>query len=231
MARKLIFTQSSGFVYSQYTEYTVPLMKRYAEKIGADLLHDHLDKKPKYPLFGKFKVGDLLGEWDRVLFLDCDILVRPDSPDIFGIVPEGRFAALNEGSWCGSGDIEPRRDLLDKAATAFGISTTDFDMTTGYFNGGVFMADRVHKDLFDMPSDNKFMEEVTAEQNVINLRLAQKGHKTYSLPLCFNAMPWRWSTHYIDDNYFIHYAGMKPAMRMHFIEDGYRHIMANYILP
>lgn len=228
MSKKLVYTQSSGFVYSQYSVMTTPFMKLYADKIGANFIHEHSEKKPKYPLFAKFRVSELLEDYDRILFLDCDIIVRPDSPDLFSIIPENLFAAFNEGSWCTPEEAEARMYLVKKASLFLKENIDDFDFYKQYFNGGVFLVSKVHQPLFKMPDDSSFMSEVTAEQNVLNIRLAKSAFKTRSLPSCFNAMPWKWSNRFIDDNYFIHFAGLPTSQRTGLMSSCCDYVKTNY---
>lgn len=209
----LVYTAHSGFVYGRYAEVTNPLMRRYAERVGADFLTKSCDRKSPYPLFDKYRVGTLLDEYDRVLWLDTDVLVRPDAPDLFALVPEGRFAALNEGAWCDDRELAVRDGLVREAAEAFGEPAAGFDIRRWYFNAGVFLADRSHRGLFRRPADHPLMTKVTSEQTLLNIRLAAGGYRTYSLPLCFNAMPWRWSAAPLEDSYFVHYAGLASAER------------------
>lgn len=222
--KKLVFTESSGLVFAQFAPYTVPLMKRYAEKIGADFLYDEKERKLKFPLYGKYKVYDLLDEYDRIIFLDIDILVRPDSPDLFFLVPEGRFGAFCEGSWCNDAELVARFEYLKMIADTYRLDISDFEITRDYFNAGMFVIDKSHKHLFEMPVDHPVMSAITSEQNLLNIRLKQSRAKTYHLPICFNAMPWQWSRWYIDDNYFIHHAGGKPAERVKNIARDYEYI-------
>lgn len=224
MSKNLIYTISSGRVHGIYAQLSVPLMERYAQRCGADFKYDQEDLK--YPLFGKFKVGNLLDQYDRVLYLDCDILVRPDSPDLFKIVPEDSFAAFNEGSWCSFDEIKTRVGLIGTAAQMLGIDTREFQMFCHYFNGGVFLANRSHQHLFVLDHDDPRLHEITVEQNFMNLRLYASKTKTYSLPICFNAMSWRWPAEYIAENYFIHYAGLEPGKRFAMMKDDYPKICA-----
>lgn len=65
----------------------------YAEQVNADLiisdeLHYPLKiNEPKYaasPAWSeKMRIGDLLQDYDRVLYLDSDIVVKPDARDVF----------------------------------------------------------------------------------------------------------------------------------------------------
>ncbi len=214
MSKNLVFTETSGLVFGEFAPYTVPLMKSYADKIGADFLYDQKERKLKFPLFGKYKIFDLLEEYDRILFLDIDILIRPDSPDLFELVPTDHFAAFCEGAWCTDAELTARQSYINKIANTYNIDCSNFDMTCDYFNAGMFLVDKNHKPVFEMPVDNDVMSEVTSEQNLINLRVKSMGIKTYHLPICFNSMPWQWSRWYIHDSYFIHHANGKPIERV-----------------
>jgi lipopolysaccharide biosynthesis glycosyltransferase len=222
--KKLVFTETSGLVFSQFAQHTIPWMKKYADKIGADFLYDEKEKKLKYPLFGKYKVYDLLEEYDRILFLDIDILIRPDSPDIFELTPEDKFAAFCEGSWSNDQELLARLVYLKNIADAYGIDFSNFDMTFDYFNAGVFVASKCHKEIFSMPEENPIMSQITSEQNLLNLRLKSGGFKAYHLPICFNSMPWQWSRWYLNDSYFIHHAGGKPFDRVKAIEKDVKYL-------
>jgi lipopolysaccharide biosynthesis glycosyltransferase len=228
MSKNLIFTEASGFVFSRFSELSVPLMKNYAHKTGADFIYNEKDRKTKYPLFGKYQIFDLFDQYDRILFLDIDILVRPDSPNIFEIVPDKKFAALAEGSLCDDGELLARKELLDKIALAYKLEASSFDITKNYFNAGVFLAEKSHKNLFSMPLENSIMSEITSEQNLLNLRLIHSNAKTYHLPMCFNYMPFRWSRWYLDDGYFIHYAGMPTDIRFQTMKEDINYIINNF---
>ena len=79
--------------YEAMKKYTIPSAKRYAAKIGADYISinepvdeiNHIKNiyaqsvAMKLFLFREF----LKTDYDRLLFLDCDILVKGESPDIF----------------------------------------------------------------------------------------------------------------------------------------------------
>lgn len=214
MSKNLVFTETSGFAFAQLAEISVPFMENYARKVGADFLCDSKEKKLKYPLFGKYKVHDLLDEYDRVLFLDVDILIRPDSPNLFEIVPENSYAAFMEGGWCSEEELRIRLNLLKKLADVYDISVPDLDMAKEYFNAGVFLASKQHGFLFELPPENPIMNQMVSEQNLLNIRLKKENCKIYHLPICFNSMPWKWSRWYIKEDYFIHYAGMEIENRI-----------------
>jgi lipopolysaccharide biosynthesis glycosyltransferase len=215
----LIYTVSSGDIHGLYSKLTVPLMEEYAKKCKADFRYDTVSVE--YPLFAKYHVGELLESYERVLYLDCDILVRPDSPNLFEIVPEACYAAFNEGSWCLENEINTRAKEVRDIAAVFQCKVEGFNLYRDYYNGGVFLANASHKGLFKIDHTDPAMQRITAEQNLLNLRLFSDKVKIYCLPICFNAMPWRWPVQYLWENYFIHYAGMEPEKRYAIMSEDY----------
>ena len=49
-----------------------------------------------HPHYDKWQIYDLIADYDRVLFLDADVIIRPDCPDLFAMVPTECFAGENE---------------------------------------------------------------------------------------------------------------------------------------
>lgn len=215
---KLVFTQSSGYVYGRLAEIAVPFMQEYAHKVGAEFLYECQELKSKYPLFDKYKTGELLVLYDQILFLDCDILIHPQSPDVFEIAGDD-FAAFNEGGICDEAELAARQHYLEMAEEKFSISVPEFNMQTSYFNCGVFVVSGKHQPLFEKPLEGPHLNQLTAEQNLMNLRLVKNGYKTRSLSYQFNAMPFRWTQNYMNENYFVHFAGLKPSIREDMMRD------------
>jgi alpha-N-acetylglucosamine transferase len=87
-------------------------MQHYASRHGLDF-HD-IEPVSSQPLnFGEIQLVKLaamrqaLAVYERVIWIDSDVLVRPDSPNLLDLVPENRFGAFDEisryrllgGSW------------------------------------------------------------------------------------------------------------------------------------
>lgn len=77
--------------YREITDMTYPLLKHYARKCGAEFFEIAERKYPAWPAnYEKFQVYDLArergDEWS--IFLDCDALVHPNTPDFTQIVPK-----------------------------------------------------------------------------------------------------------------------------------------------
>jgi len=93
-------TLAIGGYYEKMGNITHPLMKKYADKIGVDFLcisnfgvTDITALPPKYE---KFQIFDFFDKYDRILFIDTDIIVNPDAPDIFDYCPAECFGAVSE---------------------------------------------------------------------------------------------------------------------------------------
>jgi len=90
-----IFSICVGNFYKDICQITYPTIKDYANKINADFLII-TETDLKYPHYAKFEIKSLLDKYDRVLYLDSDILINPNSPDIFNIVSEDKIGMLDE---------------------------------------------------------------------------------------------------------------------------------------
>lgn len=52
-------------------------------------IDDYIDKDKKRDIYSqKLLIPDYLREYEQVLFLDLDIIISPDCPDIFALMPE-----------------------------------------------------------------------------------------------------------------------------------------------
>ncbi len=103
MEKRAIVTLCIGDNAEKFGKYSHQAMKLYATRINADFIK--LDepkinfksaKKFNPILFEKYQVHDILAIYDRVLFLDTDILVTPHAPDIFNIVPIDKIGGVFE---------------------------------------------------------------------------------------------------------------------------------------
>lgn len=194
--------------WRRIADLTIPTFRRYAEKVGADLVE--LPRGHGHILLDKFGVKNLLDQYDQVLYVDADIIIRDDCPNLFDLVPNGKFAAHNEINRID--DI--KRDLLDHRRRVAAENQLDINIDDEvYFNMGVFLVDRSHKSLFDVLP--KSCEHLT-EQAWLNLRLQQLGTPTMELPQCFNGTAQRYRR-YLEEYFVVHYAGDSLDRRLEYI--------------
>ena len=88
--RKTLYTLNVDNYAPRICEVTYPLLKRYAEKIGAEFFVITERKSPTLPpVIEKLQIYDLARERgdDWICFFDSDALVHPDMPDVTEICP------------------------------------------------------------------------------------------------------------------------------------------------
>lgn len=219
MKNNVIFTVSIGNQY-KYT-HCIDSIKQYSIKCDADflILTDYQinfvkdSREGPYTHFEKFYFLRLLSKYDRLLFLDADILVTPHARNIFDIYNNKElFYAFDENSnqpymdrdWC----ISP---MLEEVP---GWPKNSHNKRQ-YFNSGVFIASNYHKNL--LPSEitlpNNPHIYAYHDQTFFNYLIQKNNIKFTSIDENFNRMflekPDPTNSRYGAD--FIHYAGTCPT--------------------
>lgn len=86
--KKAIYSIAVGETYLKLADITVPIMKQYALDTDCDFfLYSEADLDEEYvdPYCLKYKGMRELNEYDRLLFLDIDVYIKTNSPNIFDI--------------------------------------------------------------------------------------------------------------------------------------------------
>jgi arginyl-tRNA--protein-N-Asp/Glu arginylyltransferase len=89
--KKTVFTLNVDNYAPEITELTYPLIKRYADKIGADFYTIKKRKFPKFPpVYEKLQIYELAQEMenDWNIYIDSDALVHPDMMDVTNHIPK-----------------------------------------------------------------------------------------------------------------------------------------------
>lgn len=77
-----------GINYNNYWEFSSASCKRYAEKYGFDYLLINPTEEEwipwfiSEPQFDKFRAIELLKDYDAVIYVDTDIIIKPNSPNV-----------------------------------------------------------------------------------------------------------------------------------------------------
>lgn len=206
-----------------YREFTIPTIEKYAERIQADF-HLITDDNRKFPnhkhTYEKFQINDFLDQYDRVLWVDCDIIVKPDvTENIFNIVPKEQLGVL----WDGKHFREHRtkRRLL-KEIHQIQKGLGDISWKYGYFNAGVMVFSQEHKILFKDGFEYALPLKIWTwnDQSVFNYHRAKYKVKTYALQPKWNAMNNKVNPKWLINNAnFAHFSGRIQKKNMNnFIE-------------
>ena len=209
MKKRLIVTIMFGNDPSFY--FAKKTFKEYAKKVDADFLcytkPSHIftafgkDKRSYDALFQKISLGNHTFEYERVLYIDADILITPHAKNIFDLYPDNsKIYMFNEGL------VSDRSDELNLISNRLNYALND----KNYFNAGVillpyktdfFSAIRIHDLEFFLKNSAWF------DQTYVNFKYRINNLKAENLDREFNCMRQK------DDKdkrflaSFIHYAG------------------------
>lgn len=190
------------------------LMVAYAERWGLDLVvlreaqvRVRLAKRhPRHRLsYEKLQLGRLLELYERLLYVDGDILIHPAAPDIFASVPETALGCVRD-------DVGPdawkRQAEMERAQRKLGRLEGELPP---YFNAGVMVLSQAHRELF-AASRPPLRRGRWPEQTYFNYQAARLGLKRAYLDPRFNWLPqhhpeWAQRREVRQQGYFIHYAG------------------------
>ena len=203
LQKKAVVTLAMGVEYNAIAQLTHPSIKDYAKKIGADfhVITERAYRQNVSVGYEKLQLREMLNDYHRILFIDTDIIVRPDTPDLFTFVPEGWFGAFNEGEW-----MPERIKSLDMTCKELGLSAPHFK--NQYYNTGVMVFEQRHQDVFQDPP--VFVDHFY-EQSYLNIMLARNLCKMRNLSSSFNRMSFMDAMKLTKDHYLeshiVHYAG------------------------
>jgi lipopolysaccharide biosynthesis glycosyltransferase len=203
---RLIVTRADDGI-KEMTDITLPIMRGYAEKCGADfkvLSHTPdvktYDNKPHYRIL---EVYDLFEKYDRILCLDCDMLISKDCPNLFDIVPEDMIGSIYEDKATRKAD---RLQRIQHIQRVFG----DVGWKENYTNAGTFMMSKMHRDIF-LPVNEKYWGERGSVDVHLSYNIHKYNFKVFELDYKWNHMTMfseSWNNHANRfDSHIIHYAG------------------------
>lgn len=194
-----VVTITTGDLYNKIARITHPFLKKYADRIGADFLVMDNDRQYQLPHYLKLDLHEVLKKYKRVLYIDTDILVRRDAPNIFEVVPETELGIFEEGQFA------ERAIGMYQFLSEEGVPGNIWNKK--YYNTGVMVLSQMHAPLFIQPPKQK---DHFKEQTYLNLLIALFGPKIHNLHYKWNRM---WMMDKITgeerfDCHFMHYAGL-----------------------
>ncbi len=202
--KRALVTICCGDFYQRMAAYSHPTLQAYAERVGADFIVWDDYAGHTFPHYKKMELAGLLNTYERLVYVDTDILIRDDAPDIFEIVPVDAVGMLDESRFC-----ERRHETIAFMERA-GFDSLQWNGR--YYNSGVMVMSREHRGILAPPPIE--YDGVLKEQNYINAMVATLKTKVFPLPYSFNRIypmdPLLGEARH--DSYFMHYAGARDAM-------------------
>lgn len=206
---KLLMVTRASMDVTDYSQYTHPILRKYAKKWGADFII--LDKTHK--TYGSLplrllRLPELFDEYERIFHVDTDVIINKDCPNIFDIVPCDTIGLVFEDK---GSRLEDRRKRITHIKRIYGDNE---NWNSGYFNSAMFVVSRIQREIFTK-IDGKFWGQdfrvQGADQTHYSYQLMKQGHKYIDLGYKWNHMSmfsesWNGSPSRFD-SYIIHYAG------------------------
>lgn len=182
---RAVVTVASGPKGEEILAISGPSLRDYAARCGADFLALRPPLNARFPLAAKWHVAPLLDHYERIAFIDADILVPSTAGNIFDASPRGTFAAVDElqhvlRGWPGLIAGYQRFRETQGLGRAF---------VPHYLNSGVYVAERQHKAALAAPVKPCHVDHCI-EQHLLNAMLDTLGTPVHLLPERWNYQWW-----------------------------------------
>jgi hypothetical protein len=216
--RNLIITVAVGEEYGELIKLTGPHLEAYAERCNVDYIVIDGEKTQEYPWLEKMRVHPFVLKYNRTAFVDADVFVTKDAPNIFDEVPEdcvGAFCDWEQSlinaekhgpQWVDKWKYERldvARNVLTPKDNSRYIELSD---NKTLINSGVIICSKAHADVWE-PITTPFVKHTLSEQYLVEMRILLR-HKWHQLDEVWNCQPWFADSHfYKKPSYFKHLAG------------------------
>lgn len=200
---RAIVTGIFGADYWRIADVSLPTIRNYANRIGVDLVVLEQRSFPEWhPYWEKLALGRLLVGYEAVAWIDLDVVVHPEAPDLFKELHPQGFSAFDEGKF-----FVDRAEQLVQDAEFYDLENVITRVRPfTYFNVGVMVASRAVRSLFTPPRRVK-PNSIMPEQTYLNLRMIETGFPFHDLTSKWNGLHSIHKPGERQDLHIIHYAG------------------------
>jgi len=191
---RAVVTIATGDMFRDIAALTHPPIAAYARRVRADFIS--ITHAEGSPYAAKMRIAELLWVYERILYLDSDVLVRPECPDLFDLVPADKF-----GAWLASTVNPGFGPLIANVQDTLG----DIGWRDGYFNSGVMVVARMHRPAFNKQID---YTDAMQDQTLLNYRVQKLGFPIHDIGHRFNHTGAADRVADRAGSFIIHYAGV-----------------------
>jgi len=180
MEKRAIVTRADDKI-AVMSDITHPVIKMYADRCKAEFIILE-DSKNLHMHYRILQLYDLFEKYDRILSLDTDILVMPDCPNLFELVPDTYDVATifeDVGS-----RKEDRRNRIKKVQKKLG----NIGWQKGYTNTGCSLYNKSCRDIFKFKNEDELWMDLGYDDVYLGYHINRLKLKVFELPCTFNFM-------------------------------------------
>jgi len=177
--KKAVVTRAKGI--EDIAQVSHPVLREYATRCNADFVvidQDIINCGSFH--YEILQCYNLLEKYDRIIHIDSDVLIAPDCPDLFDVVPEGQIGLVFEDRYIRK---KSRRIFIKHMQDKWG----DIQWKQGYQNSGVLVCSRQHKKIFAYDPSRLWNTWGYADLQIGYL-IRELGFTIFELPFTFNHM-------------------------------------------
>jgi hypothetical protein len=190
--------------HREVLELTLPYMEAYAKRIGAELVVLTDNQRITDPMANKWRIGHLAKAFERTLYVDSDVFIKPDAPDIFEL--PAKLGARDERP-----DYSYRPGWYESEAAELFFHQGVKHTLERCINGGVLLLTNDTASLYDEPDFSICPRRWCSDQYWLSYRMETNPEKVIWLD-----DRWNWGFirndwwQGLEDAWFIHFNGSRP---------------------
>ena len=180
----------------QTYETSAALQAAYAQRCRTDLILKTSKTISDTPWASsqRMEMEKLFDTYDRILYVDADVLIKPDAPNIFEAINDSYIHMLPENSY--------NKNYIEKEVIPYIQQVKPSYKASKYYNAGVMLLNREHRKAIEFVHDEYF-ESFRFEQDYINYRIDKFNMQVIDLSIKWNAiLLYEKSEDYLKNNYF-----------------------------
>lgn len=200
------FTKTSNYLVISYIpdEVQIPSdflesKKKYAQKIEADFIVLS-GRTQKYDTLEIFRIKKFVEQYDRSIFVDFNVLIKEDCPNLFDIVPKGKIGIRSDlelfKNFPAANDKTLKRRMLLLKSEHFAkvpyimgqvhdAIIYECDLIDTHYDIGVIVCDKEHANIFS-PIEFNFRANRLVDQLWIETLIHRIGHDVFNLDDVYN---------------------------------------------
>lgn len=143
---RLVLHIGTGEKCGKELEITRPMAESYARRCGADYLCVRDKHHHRWPMASKWRAATFAARYRQTLFVDTDVVIRSDAPDLFEAVPPGAWGCVDELP-----SFNPPHEVFARGRSICRTQGVDMPPVRRTLNGGLILIPGESAELYRPP--------------------------------------------------------------------------------